>query len=99
LHLPSGETRHKSEAPMQIRDDQEPLSETTLSRRRETAPLQRLVRRNPAEDETVRLPMNVVAFWLDSLDTRLGTFPVRLSIPENLDDEDTLSLVPRKNPD
>ena len=81
---------------MQIRDDQDPLSETIPSRRRETTPIQRLAHRNPVDDETLRLPLSAVALWRGSVDPRLETIQVQLTLPENLDDEDTLSLYPKK---
>jgi len=84
---------------MQIRDDQEPLLEATPSRRQETTSIHRLVRRNPAEDETVRLPLSVVALWRDSVEPDLEGLRVRLKLPADHDDEDTLSPVPRTRPD
>ena len=63
---------------MQIRDDLD------------TAPIQRLLNRNQAEDEAIRMPMSALAFWYDPMNPDLETLQVRLNLPENPDDEETL---------
>jgi hypothetical protein len=76
---------------MQIRDDLNTQPQTNPSRRRETSPIQRLALRNPAEEETVRLPMSVVAFWREQPNPELETLQIRLNLPENLDEDETLT--------
>jgi hypothetical protein len=79
---------------MQIRDDLndlDPQPQTTPSRRRDTAPIQRLALRNRAEEDTVRLPMSLVALWNEQANPELETLQIRLNLPENLDEDETLT--------
>ncbi len=75
---------------MQIRDDLDTLPESGSKRRRDTSPIQRLLNRNQAEDGTIRMPMSGLAFWYDPMNPDLETLQVRLNLPENPDDEETL---------
>ena len=77
---------------MQIRDDLEPLPESGSKRRLGTALIQRLLNRNQAEDETIRMPLSALAFWHDPMNPDLETLQVRLrlNLSENSDDEETL---------
>jgi hypothetical protein len=76
---------------MQIREDLEAVQESEPKKRRDTAPMLRLMRlRHDVEDETVRLPMSALAFWRDPIDPQLETIQVRLNLSENPDDEETL---------
>jgi hypothetical protein len=76
---------------MQIHEDLETAHEPEPKKRRDTAPMLRLMRlsRN-VEDEAVRLPMSALAFWRDPINPELETIQVRLNLPENPDDEETL---------
>jgi hypothetical protein len=79
---------------MQIRDDLndlDPQPQTTASGRRDTAPIQRLALQNRAEEETVRLPMSLVALWNEQANPELETLQIRLNLPENLDEDETLT--------
>ena len=74
---------------MQIQEDLEAVQEPEPTKRRDTAPMLRLMRRH-VEDGTVRLPMSALSFWRDPIDPQLETIQVRLNLPENPDDEETL---------
>jgi hypothetical protein len=74
---------------MQIREDLEAAQESKPNKRRDTAPMLRLMRRH-VEEETVRLPMSALSFWRDEIDPELETIQVRLNLPEDLDEEETL---------
>lgn len=74
---------------MQIQEDQETAHESEPKKRRDTAPMLRLMRRR-VEDETVRLPLSALSFWRDPIEPELETIQVRLNLPENPDDEETL---------
>jgi hypothetical protein len=74
---------------MQIRDDLEPLPEKIQAGRRGPASIQRLVLRDPSEDETVRMPLSVLAFWRELENSELDeTLQIRLDLPEYLEDDD-----------
>jgi hypothetical protein len=75
---------------MQIHEDLETAQEPEPNKRRDTAPMLRLMRRRQVEDETVRLPMSALAFWRDPIEPELETIQIRLNLPENADDEETL---------
>lgn len=74
---------------MQIREDLEAVQESPSNKRRDTAPMLRLMRRH-VEEETVRLPMSALAFWRDPIEPQLETIQVRLNLSEDTDDEETL---------
>lgn len=74
---------------MQLRDDLDTQPQITQSGRRDTSPIQRLALRNPAEEETVRLPMSLVALWHEQPNPELETLQIRLNLPENLDEDET----------
>lgn len=74
---------------MQIPEDAPPPRPDS-AKRRQTA-IQRLALRNGREDETVRLPMSVIALWRDDTDPDLETVRVRLRVPEDPDDVVTLA--------
>ena len=76
---------------MQLRDDLDMQPQITQSGRRETSPIQRLALRNPAEEETVRLPLSVVAFWREQPNPDLETLQLRLNLPEDIDEDETLT--------
>jgi hypothetical protein len=71
---------------MKIRHDLDPLPEMALEERRYASLMQRLVLRNPAEDETVRLPLSMLAFWREPESPE--PLQIRLSLPDDLDDDD-----------
>ena len=75
---------------MQIGDDLDTLPKPGSKRRRDTSPIQRLLNRNQAEDETIRMPMRALAFWHDPMNPDLEILQVRRDPPENPDDEETL---------
>ena len=75
---------------MQIPEDAEP-AQPHRTKRRQTATIQKLALRNSREDDTVRLPMSVLAFWREPLNPELDTLRVRLDLPENADDDVTLA--------
>jgi hypothetical protein len=72
---------------MKMRHDRDPLPEMELEQRRYASLMQRLVLRNPAEDETVRLPLSMLAFWREP-ENELQTLQIRLNLPGDLDDDD-----------
>jgi len=74
---------------MQIHDDLDTTPEPEPNKRRDTSPMLRLMRRH-AEEETMRLPMSALSFWRDEIDPQLETIQIRLNLPENTDDEETL---------
>ena len=74
---------------MQIWEDFETVSEPSPNKRRATAPIQRLALRNMEENETLRLPMSLLAFWRDPVDPRLET--VRMVLPVNMDEDETMA--------
>ena len=74
---------------MQIHDDLETTQEPEPNKRRDTAPMLRLMRRH-VEEETMRLPLSALSFWRDEIDPQLETIQIRLNLPENTDDEETL---------
>lgn len=74
---------------MQIHDDLEMNQEPEPTKRRDTAPMLRLMRRH-VEEETMRLPMSALSFWRDEIDPQLETIQVRLNLPENTDEDETL---------
>jgi hypothetical protein len=76
-------------SPMQIHEDQETAQEPEPKKRRDTSPMLRLMRRH-VEEETLRLPLSALSFWRDPIDPELETIQVRLNLPENTDDEETL---------
>ena len=71
---------------MKIRHDRDPLPEMALEERRYASLMQRLVLRNPAEDQTVRLPLSMLAFWREHESPEL--LQIQLDLPDNLDDDD-----------
>ena len=68
---------------MKIKDDVDPLPE-----RRYASLMQRLVLRNPAEDETGRLPLSRIAFWNEPAKPELETLRIWLDRLDKLDDDD-----------
>jgi hypothetical protein len=72
---------------MKIRDDLHPLPEMALEERRYASLMQRLVLRNPAEDQTARLPLSMLAFWREPECPE--PLQIRLNLHGDLDDDDS----------
>ena len=74
---------------MQIHEDLETPQESQPNKRRDTAPMLRLMRRH-VEEETMRLPMSALAFWREPINPELETIQLRLNLNEDSDNEETL---------
>jgi hypothetical protein len=79
---------------MQIPEDSDELPTLRLKKRRETTPIERLLRERQTEDETVRMPLSAIAFWRDAVEPDLDTVAVRMKLPREADEdgEETLTV-------